>query len=296
MAAILALAAAAVFGAADFTGGSATRRIPILTVTLLTSSVGVVLAGVLVAALGGEWSASAVGWGALGGTCGLVGLSLLYLGLASGPNRLVSPVSAVLAAVIPVAVGIGTGDRPDALGMMGLVLAAPAIWLVAGGDLLPSAGGDLLPSAGGDLQPSAGGERAPIPGRSPLLLAAGAGVGFGLFFTCLAQTPDDAGAIPLLAARVTSTVLLVVAATQRRPARPERRGALLAIAAGTLDMSANGLFLWSTRLGDLAVVGALVSLFPVTTILLAMGILHERLTRSQATGLGLAVVTAALLS
>ena len=267
------LGAAMVFGAADFTGGYATRRTPVATVTLITNVIGVMFAAALVLALGGAWTIGAVSWSAVGGMCGLAGLLLLYVGLATGPNHLVSPLSAVVAAMIPVLVGIATGDRPDQLAIIGLLLAPIAIWAVAGGDHRD------LPGAG----------------RS-LWFAMGAGVGFGLFFTCLAQTPDGAGAVPLLAARLTSTGLLLIAATYRRPSLPGAHDLLLPAIAGGLDMSANGLFLWSTRGGDLAVVGALVSLFPVTTILLALVVLHERLTRSQAAGMAVAIGSAALLS
>ncbi|MGH1503771.1 MAG: EamA family transporter [Acidimicrobiales bacterium] len=283
MAALLALAAAAVFGAADFTGGRATDRTPVLPVTLTSNVVGVALGVALVAIAGGTFDRPTITWSALGGLCGLGGLVLLYQGLAAGPNRLVSPVSAVVAAVLPVGVGIASGERPGALAIVGLALAAPAIWLVAGGDLKPA------PAGGG-----VAGDRATIA------MAVGAGVGFGLFFTCLAQTPDDAGAAPLLVARLISTTTLVAAFVIWRSRTPkvevDRHGLRLATLAGTLDMSANGLFLWSTLHGDLSIVGALVSLFPVTTILLAMALLGERMTRAQALGLTLAIATAAFLA
>mgnify|MGYP000592232809 CR=1 FL=1 len=149
------------------------------------------------------------------GFAGLVGLVLLYQGLADGPNRLVSPLSAVIAAAVPVAVGVSLGDRPDALAIMGLCVAPVAIWLVAGGDL------KMIGSS-----------------KRPLLLGVGAGLGFGTFFALLAQTPDDAGAVPLLAARVTSVAILILAAMVTRPGKP--------------------------------VPSVLVSLFPATTVLLAV--------------------------
>lgn len=273
MPALLALAAAAVFGAADFTGGYASRRTPVGTVTLVTNVVGVAIAASLVLVLGGSWTSATVGWGAAAGGCGLVGLLLLYFGLATGPNRLVSPLSAVVAAAIPVVVGLATGDRPSELAIVGLAVTPVAIWMVAGGDLRAASGA----------------------GRS-LAIAAGAGVGFGLFFVCLAQAPDDAGAVPLLAARLTSTTLLLAAALAGRVAAPRRDELAIPALAGTLDMGANGLFLWSSIDGDLAVVGALVSFYPVTTVLLAVTVLGERLTRWQLLGLGLAVTAAAMLS
>jgi drug/metabolite transporter (DMT)-like permease len=273
MPALLAIAAACTFGVADFLGGLASRKAAVVAITLITNMAGAALAVVLVLAIGGRWNLETVGWGAAGGLTGLIGLVLLYEGLSSGPNRLVSPLSAVIAATVPVLIGIAQGSRPDPLAIAGLCLTPIAVWLVAGGDL-------GLPAAS----------------RRPILLAVGAGLGFGAFFTLLAQTPDDAGAVPLLAARIASISALVVAAMLTRPATPGTATIGLAIAAGALDMTANGLFLWSTLDGDLAIVGALVSLFPATTVLLAVVMLGERLDHKQATGLALAIGAAALLS
>ena len=273
MPALLAIAAACTFGVADFLGGLATRKAAVVTITLITNLAGAALAVVLVIGIDGRWNAEAIGWGAAGGLAGLLGLVLLYEGLSSGPNRLVSPLSAVIAATVPVMAGIAQGDRPDSLAVAGLFLTPVAVWLVAGGDLHASA-----------------------DSQRPLLLAVGAGLGFGAFFTLLAQTPDDAGAVPLLAARVTSVSVLLIAAIVTRPTAPRPATIGIAIAAGTLDMTANGLFLWSTLDGDLAIVGALVSMFPATTVLLAVVVLGERLDPKQATGLALTISAAALLS
>lgn len=273
MPALLALAAACTFGVADFLGGLSTRKAAVVAVTLTTNIAGAVLAVVLVFTIDGAWTTTAIGWGAIGGLAGLVGLVLLYQGLADGPNRLVSPLSAVVAAAVPVAVGVSLGDRPGALSIVGLAVAPIAIWLVAGGD---------INMAGAS--------------KRPLALGIGAGLGFGTFFALLAQTPDDAGAVPLLAARVTSVTVLIVAALVARPSKPAPSVMGIAVVAGALDMTANGLFLWSTIDGDLAIVGALVSLFPATTVLLAVAFLGERLDRKQVAGLALAIAAAALLS
>jgi drug/metabolite transporter (DMT)-like permease len=273
MPALLALASACTFGVADFLGGVATRRTHVVAVTWLTNVAGAALAFVLVLVVEGRWSAGAIVWGGLGGICGLAGLLLLYQGLAIGPNRLVSPLSAVIAAVVPVVVGVASGDRPGTLAIGGLCLAPIAVWLVAGGDF-----------------------RLAGASRVPLLLGVGAGLGFGTFFAVLAQAPDDAGAVPLLAARVVSVSVLTIAAVVVRPSPPSAAALGVAVAAGALDMTANGFFLWSTLDGELAIVGALVSLFPATTVLLAVLVLGERLDRSQLAGLGLAITAAALLS
>lgn len=273
MPALLALASAATFGVADFLGGLATRRAHVIAVTLLSNLAGLALALVLLLVIGGDRNPGSIGWGAAGGLFGLVGLLFLYSGLAVGPNKIVSPLSAVIAAVIPVVVGVALGDRPDRLAIVGLLITPVAVWLLAGGEF----GLD-----GAD--------------RRPLSLALGAGLGFGLFFSLLAQVPEGSGAVPLVSARAVSVSVLLVAAVLVRPPVPGRRWSSVSLGAGSLDMTANGLFLWSTRAGELAIVGALVSLFPATTVLLAVTTLGERLSRSQLGGLVLALVAAVLLS
>lgn len=273
MPALLAIAAACTFGVADFLGGLSTRKAAVVVVTLITNVAGAVLAVALVVVIDGAWTTQAVAWGAASGLAGLIGLLLLYQGLAEGPNRLVSPLSAVVAATVPVIAGVALGDRPGSLAIAGICVVPIAVWLVAGGD---------IGLAGAS--------------KRPLALGVGAGLGFGTFFVLLAQTPADAGAVPLLMARATSVTVLIIATLATRPSTPTRSTVAIAIAAGSLDMTANGLFLWSTLDGDLAIVGALVSLFPATTVLLAVVFLSERLDRKQAVGLALAVTAAALLS
>ncbi len=273
MPALLAIAAAFTFGVADFLGGLSTRKAAVVAVTLITNLAGAALAVLLVVVVDGAWTVQAVAWGAVAGLAGLVGLLLLYQGLSEGPNRLVSPLSAVVAAAVPVIVGVALGDRPGAIAIVGICVVPIAVWLVAGGDIA---------LAGASTR--------------PLALGVGAGLGFGTFFVLLAQTPDDAGAVPLLMARATSVAVLIAASVATRPAMPAPSTAGVAVAAGALDMIANGLFLWSTLDGDLAIVGALVSLFPATTVLLAVAVLGERLDRKQTVGLALAVTAAALLS
>ena len=273
MSALLALASAGTFGVSDFLGGRATRSASVVSVTLLTNFAGLVIALALMFVLDGEWTAQAFAWGAVAGVGGVLGLVLLYQGLADGPNRLVSPLSAVISAIAPIIAGLLLGERPGTLAILGLIIAPAAIWLVAGGDL-----------------------KVTEQSRRPLAFGIGAGIGFGTFFVLLAQAPDDAGAVPLVAARIASLLVLMVVASRTRPEVPALPATGLALVAGVIDMTANGFFLWATLDGDLAVVGALTSLFPATTVLLAIAFLGERLDRKQAVGLLLAIATAALLS
>lgn len=280
MAALLALLAAAAFGIGDFLGGLASRKISTVTVLTMTSITGVVVALPLLAIVGGVWSGSAVLFGTLAGIFGAAGLGLLFFGLAIGPFQLVSPVSAVMGGAVPVIVGIASGDRPGAIAIAGLILTPPAIWILAGGTLTM-----------------------PTVERRPLLAAIGAGVFIGLFLVCLAATPDEASFVPVFIAKVASSLVLIAwfLARSETAAVPFSRTipkstVALAVASGTADMSANGLFLAATRLGTLTTVGALVALYPAMSAVLAARVLGERLGRLQFLGFVLAITAGLLLA
>jgi drug/metabolite transporter (DMT)-like permease len=279
VAALFALCAAVSYGAGDFFGGLAARRVPVVRVALRTNAIG--LAGLLVATVfvraasvrGGDMLA-----GGLGGLAGCVGILLLYQGLALGAMSVVAPITAVLAALVPVAWGLATGERPGVVALAGIPIAIAAIGLLA---REPA-------STAGD------GRRARAVG-----LALGSGIGFGLFFIGLDAAGDGAGLWPVVAGRVTSVVaLLVVSAFRRRPDRPARTAGpwRLLVACGLLDAGANALFLLATQRGLLTVVAVLVSLYPTSTVLLARWVLHERLSRPQLGGCALALVAVAMVA
>ena len=273
MAAVLALLAAGLFGGADFLGGVATKKASAWSVTLLAHGVGAVLVLGVQAVIGGAWSREAVIWGIVGGFAGTLGLVLLLDALARGQFQLISPLSALTGTIVPVAVGLLRSESPSTLGWVGLTIALPAVWLLTGGATATR----------------------PTEVR-PLVQAVLAGLGFGLFFVALAQTPDGAGAVPLVAARLSSVPFLaVVAAITTGPVLP-RTGRVHAAGSGMLDMTANGLFLLATRTGQLAVIGALVALYPASNALLARTFLGERLLGSQKLGFALTIAAAALLS
>lgn len=138
MAVLLALASALVYGGGDFCGGLASRRAPVLTVAIGAQLVGALGLAVVVLVMPPELLRAAdVAWGTAAGVAGSVGLALLYGALAAGTMSVVAPLTAVCSAVVPVAVGLVTGERPTVLALIGVVLALPAIALVgsdAGGD------------------------------------------------------------------------------------------------------------------------------------------------------------------
>jgi len=308
--AVLGLLAAASYGSADFLGGLAARRIAPLRVTALAAASGLVLLALLLLVVPGTASASAVGWGLLSGVAGAVALALLYACLALGPMSILSPLTAVVSAVVPVGVGLAQGSRLGGAGWTGIVLALVAVVLVG-----------FVPDPA-----------APRPSARGLLMALGAGAGIGLVLVFLDQTPDDSGLVPLVANRSTNLVLtggavLVIALVARvraraRPAAqpggatadgPTRGGAApvaedapplldlrralwLALACGVADSGANVLILVGLRVGDLTVMSVLTALYSAATVVLAALVLRERLTRSQVGGLVLALAAAVLLA
>lgn len=292
---LLGLATAVVYGAADFTGGLATRRNTATAVVVLSQMVG--FAGLLTVLpfLPRGLSGDALALGALSGAAGGAGLLLLYRGLSLGRMSVVAPITAVLAAAVPVLWGLLSGERPGAVPLLGVAVALGAIVLVSAAPepalATPARGGGAPPGWAGpriEAHGLAGGavRTAPRPG---LVEAVGAGLAFGLFFVVLDAVPDGAGLWPLVGARVSSVGLVGALAVVRGVPLRVAPGSLGLVAlAGVLDMGANVLYLLATRAGLLSLVAVLASLYPASTVVLARIVLGERLTRPQAAGLACA--------
>lgn len=278
MSALLALLASALWGTADFAGGILTRRRPVLAVVLPSQLFA--LAGLLVfVGLAGQVrpAPSAWAWGAAAGAVGSVALACFYRGLASGLMGVVAPVAATGVAV-PVVVGLLRGERPHAGQLAGIAVAVTGVVLAA--------------------RPADAGPRAPGSSR-PLLLAVAAALGFGLVLVCIAAGSRQSVSMTLLAQRVTNVVLLGATVPMIRPpgglVGPRRELPWLALV-GAFDLSANGLYAVASRGGLVSIVAVLSSLYPVVTVLLAYRLLHERLGRLQAVGVGTALAGVLLLA
>jgi drug/metabolite transporter (DMT)-like permease len=90
---------------------------------------------------------------------------------------------------------------------------------------------------------------------------------------------------PLVASRAMSLVLFgAIGATLGQPMRMLFPVAWIALGAGVIDMAANALYLAATRYGALSLVVTLASLYPASTVILARGLLGERLSRWQIAG------------
>lgn len=273
MGVVLALAAALGYGLSDFVGGIAARRTSAWPVAFMCAVGAIAFTVLIAAATEGRATGVDLAWGALAGIGSGLGGVFLYRGLAAGRMGVVAPVSAVGAAILPVVVGVATGERPALLVWLGIAAAIPGIWLVS-------------------REP---GEGSAAAGVLDGILA---GVGFGLLFAAIGQVPAGAGFWPLALAQVTGLLAVVGAATalgvQWRPTeRSEVVGGLLA---GVLASAAALCFLLSTQSGLLTVAAVLASLYPAFTILLAATVLRERIHGGQALGLafcGLCVVLVA---
>lgn len=280
----LSLAVAAFYGAADFCGGLATRRASALAVVVWSQAVGLL---VLLAALPfvpGIFHRADLLVSLVCGVCGTLAVGLLYRGLAIGVMGVISPITAVLCAALPVAWGIGRGERPPALALAGIGLALVAVVLVSAATPAPAE-----PTAPPTREiPARPQRRGRIPPGIPEAL--GAGVAFGIFFIALAQIHPDAGLYPLLGTRLLSMLLLLGgAAALRLPLRVERPGLPTIGLCGVLDMAANVLYILAAHSGALSIVAVLSSLYPAATVALAGLVLRERLVRTQWAGVAVAL-------
>lgn len=264
---------AASYGAGDFFGGLAARKTPTTSVVVPAQLLGLLLLGVVVLIdPTGHATDRDLAIGAAAGLCGGVGVFLLFRGLATGRMSVVAPITAVGAAVLPVAWGLASGERPSALVLAGVALALVAVALVARAD-----------------DPDA--EARAAGGTAAVAWAVGAGVAFGTLFILLAETSDDAGWWPLVSARVAAVGALTIGTVvARRPLRPNRPAVPAIVASGVLDVTANAVYLLAVRQGLLSLVAVLSSLYPAGTVLLARVVLKERLVTAQVVGLALALV------
>lgn len=266
------------YGAADFTGGFAAKRAPALLVTWFSAFAALLALAVVLPFVRGTPSGADWGWGAAAGACGAAGASLIYHTLALGPVSVASPIFCVVGLSVPVVVGVALGERPTALAWTGVALAVISIPPLSWSD-----SGDAA--------------HTPAHVRRTVLTSIGTGLVVGWFLVFVARISAGAGLMPLVLARgVAIVVLSIVALAMRLPLRPPAGAALVASGAGALDSAANVAYLFAVRGAPMALVSAIVSLAPATTVLLARGILGERWSAPQRWGLALALAAGACIS
>jgi len=272
---ILALASSLAYGAADFLGGVAARGAHVLRVVAIAAPASLLVELLLWPAIGADFTSGAVAWGAISGVASAAAFALLYRTLAIGPMSVLSPVTALVSAALPVSVGLLSGEHLTGLAVGGIGLAFAAVVLVSGGSDIAGA----------------------RPSRTALTLAFGAGAAIALQLVCLDQAPDDSGIAPLLIGRAVSSVVVLGAAVALRSRLGTARPSLPAsAAAGALDSLANLAFLLAVRDGDLAIIAVITALYPAGTVLLARVVLNERIGTTQLAGLALAAVAVSLLA
>jgi len=283
--ALLALAAAVLWGGGDFSGGMGVKHAggtmgAALRVIILSHAVS------LCVLLAAAWwrgdtfpHGAALVWGLVAGVTAGIALACFYVALSRGAMGASAALSGLLAAAIPAAVSAGAEGSPGLLRLVGFVVAGAAIWLIAAGPNPEAKPAD----------------------KGTVWLAVAGGVGFGVYFVAL-KFAGSAGVIwPLATARMGSlavcSLLLAGMSVKTKPdgekIRLTRKVVVWAMGAVLLDTTGNLLFISATRAGRLDVAAVLASLYPASTILLAAWTLHERPTRRQ--GLGMAVAAAAVV-
>lgn len=280
MAYVLALCSAVLYGTADFLGGLASRRTDTLAVVVRSQGTALVLLVLMLPVLPEATATrSDLVWGGVAGLAVSVALPLLYQALAVGRMAVVAPTTAACAVMIPVVTDLWRGEQITLVTILGFGLAIVAIVLV------------------GQQEP----EAASVPARPQAIppgvgLALASGVAIGLFYLALAETDARAGMWPLLAVRVVAVPVLGTAAlVSGRPLRMAAPVSRIAVTSGAFDVAASALYLLATRYGPLSIAVTLSSLYPASTVILARGVLGERLNGLQVAGVACALLAITLI-
>jgi uncharacterized membrane protein len=292
---LFALLSALCYGTSDFIGGVVSTKIPAWTSAFCSQLGGMAATIVISVATTSHLTGGSLAWGALSGVCTGLGMVALYHGLAIGRMGVVAPITGIVGAIVPALVGVIDGDRPGGIVWTGLVLALPAVFLVAAAPPSPA----VATSAAGAEDPAG-----PSSGSSPVptsdsgaLFGLLAGVGFGFGFATIAQVPESAGHWPVVLSMAVGALFTALIATFLGEAwRPTRRSDWWASAGGLLGGTAVIFFLAAANSGMLSVAAVLSSLYPAVTVLLAVAILREHVHKIQALGLGLTGVAVALVA
>jgi len=281
----LGLATAITYGFADFFGALASKKLRPILVTALAAFGGLSLLALLVTfpRFTATFDSQTIFWGIIGGIFSAIGLSSLYRALAEGPIAILSPLSAVISAIVPAIFGIATGDSFSWLGWLAIVLVLIAVVLVA-----------FVP--GDDVR---------MPSSRGIFFGTTAGLGIGVVLIAIDQAPATGGLGAVILIRLINGAILVGTALVLILSKKASIGELrnlgakfwaVVLAAGFCDATANVLFVEATHSGSLTVVSVLTALYPLGTILLAFLVLRERIARSQLIGIGLALGACVLLA
>ena len=271
------LASAAIWGAGDFTGGMASRKTGTFQAVIYGEIFGVII--ILVVALLvwqpvpalDIWALSAVA-----GAFGTTGLLLLYYSMTKGMMSIAAPVSALLAALLPVVVGFFTESPATLLTFIGFAFALAAIWLIS---------------------QSKDGVKNIFSHIADLRVSLLAGIGFGCYFVLIHTATRTSVIWPMAASRLGGILILVVFMTLRRESwKVERVAWPLIFLNGILDIGGNLFFVLAGQVGRLDISAVLSSLYPGSTVILAWIFLKERLSRTQWIGILAAMIAIILFT
>jgi len=287
-----ALAAAALFGSADFLGGVASRRAKAASVLVISAPAGVLVIFGAAVLSGAPFQTAGLGWALAAGAAGGAGLIIFYGALAAGPMSVVAPVSALVSTVVPVGAALAMGERASAAVYAGAALCLVAIVLVSLEGMPGGPGGPGAP-----VRPAATAPRHHVAARG-LGYGAASGLAFGIFFLFIRNAGTSGVLWPVCMARVAGSLIILGAAAWlgTRPAGPGAGRWVLpaAVAAGVLDASANVCYVLAARAGLFGMAVVITSLYPGITVLLARVVLGERMRAVQRIGLALAAAGVAI--
>jgi drug/metabolite transporter (DMT)-like permease len=264
---LFALLSSLMWGTSDFLGGTTSRRLPPLAVVVVSEFIGLLGPLVYAVATGAlDSSPGYVGWALMAAVAGSAGILAFYHALATGTMGVIAPIAA-LGVVVPVAVGLGQGDRPSALQGIGIAVAIIGVVL----------------ASGPELRGAEGSRRA---AALPLILAGVAALGFGLVFVALEHGAQTSTAMTLVVMRSASVVLLLVVglSSGRSQLKVGVRDLPVLAVVGGFDVGANATFAYASEHGLLSVVSVLSSLYPAVTVILARSVHSERLRGVQIAG------------
>ncbi|MEN4479047.1 EamA family transporter [Mycolicibacterium cosmeticum] len=274
----LALVSAIGYGVSDFVGGIASRRVAALRVVIVSYPLALLLLTGLAFVVGGQISQPAVFWGVLCGLAQAFGVWWFYAALGAGPIAVVSPLTAILVAGVPVGFGVVMGERPSAVALAGIAVALVAVVLVSRGVSDEDVTEHRFTT-------------------KVAWLTVGSGLAFGLNFVVIDQAPHEAGLWPLVFARLSASLLVVLIALAARQLRvPTGVPLWLALTAGALDTIANVAMLLALQHSLLSLTGVLIALYPAGTVALALLVLKETVTRWQVVGMVAALAAVAMIA
>jgi drug/metabolite transporter (DMT)-like permease len=274
MAVFLALLASLIWGTSDFLGGTVTKKLSAVT-TLLWANL-LVLPGLLIVTLvigDLQLTPTTIGWGIVAGISGSLGICALYQGLATGVMGVVAPIAST-SVVLPVVIGVVTGESIGVVRGFGIAMAIAGIVLAGGLSVREFRSG----------------------GHRPLLFAGAAAILIGIFLVAMANGSQESALSTLLVMRVTDVGLLLPMVLVLGLTRVPGRSAIPSIAfIGAADLAANALYGFAVHGSEMAITAVLVSLYPVVTLLMARRINQERLNREQMIGVTLAMIGVAVV-